>query len=405
MLRAFKALVKKNKRKRDESDGSDSDSDDEVEDSRLQLKGETQWHAHVVASGNQRMLNEMKNPEAANKAEAIRMVRSEERTLKAAYNHIYEDWEWRKDIAFNKWKIARGKQIEAEFKVKRLRDEVDAASSVKAAKRLGWSIDVWDNIVMQQEVAVQTAVADLDQMETARLQANQNGGKPFADFWMLEYEKRQCLDNETDPEEKKMEKKLRLQWKVQQEAKKTDTHIGILQQQSMALTQQGAGRGGARRENEDRPRGGMTQDRDRARDGGRGHQERGDRERGDRQRGDRQREAREDREKDLFPPIPLVPGERVDASLRGCLVPDLGMMKLGWKGKNELDTPPQQGFKYKCGVCLRMGHSFMACGAKELSLPVQVYREGERKPIVTYRGLFYRGFIDAKGGINRGGSN
>ena len=183
MLRVFKALVKNtNKRKRHESDGSDPDSDDEAEDSRLQLKGETQWRAHVLASGNQKMVNEMNKPEAANKAEALRKVRSEERTLKAAYNHIYEDWEWRKDIAFNKWKIAMGKQIEAELKVKRLRDEVGEARSVEVAKRLGWNIEVWENIVMQQEVAVRTAVADLDQMETARLQANQTGGKPFRGF-------------------------------------------------------------------------------------------------------------------------------------------------------------------------------------------------------------------------------
>ena len=193
------------------------------------------------------------------------------------------------------------------------------------------------------------------------------------------------MENEVDPEARKKEKELLAKWKAKQEAAKTDAQIEVLKQQN-ALMQQNAGRGRGRLQDTEKTdwgqqKGGRQQDRGKPK-GGKGR-----------------REVEEEEEDGEYPPIALVTGETIHPSLKGFMAPDLDEIRLGFKDCHKLDVKPRRGFRYRCGICLKMGHHYnvMTCGAKELSLPQVVKRDGERMQIINYRGMFDRGIIDAEG--------
>ena len=217
---------------------------------------------------------------------------------------------------------------------------------------------------MQRDVELRTISEELNKMKQS-MSLSQQEGKPFefAELWMKSWRQRQRAFLDENPE-------------AQRELRATEREFDKLQKQIkekniidtlVALRQDSEVRPAPRK--------------------GRGEDE----------RPEKKKRRNEDEPNNRFPPLELMKADKLSESLKGSYIPKLSSATSGYKGKYLLSKPATEGFKYDCAICLRKGHHFMHCGAKELNLPGVVTRPDGVNKIVTYRELYKKGLIDAEG--------
>ena len=371
--KSLQKMLKKLGKKRSRAHSSDSDSSESSED---ELDGEAvgqqnlsqtqlQWYAYVQHTGTEEQMKALKKPEKAFRAEALLQVQTERRNLEAAYVNLYEQWRPRLEQLFSSWQVHRGRQLEAELTANKLALLAQSPDSSDGAKlRFGWQLDTQRNIVMQREVELRTILEELNKMKQS-MSFSQQEGKPFefAELWMKSWRQKQRAFLDENPEARKELKATEREFDKLQKQIKEKSIIDTL----VALRQDAEVRPAPRK--------------------GRGEDE----------RPEKKKRRNEDEPNNRFPPLELVKADKLSESLKGSYIPKLSSATSGYKGKYLLSKPATEGFKYECAICLRKGHHFMHCGAKELSLPGVVTRPDGVNKIVTYRELYKKGLIDAEG--------
>ena len=362
--------------KRSRAQQSDSESSDESEDEQGagcmtnlgMTQTQLQWLGYVRHMGTREQYDVLKNPERAFKTEARRQVQTERKNLEAAFAYLYEQWKPRVDELLNLWETHKIRQVEAELTANRLVLLAKAMShtEVSARQKIGWQVDTQRNIVMQREVEIRTIIEELTKMKQAMtLTKAENQTFEFAEIFMEGWRSKQRAYLNEDPDAQRQLEATRKKF-AKKQAQDKDKHV------IDTLVAIQAGR------SEHRPHGKEFQ--------------------GKEARQEKKKRATEE-DPDRFPPIGIERGETLHDSLKGFYVPKLSAARPGYKGKYLLSKPATEGFRYRCGLCLKDNHHFMQCGASELKLPGVVTRPDGTNRIVTFRELFKKGIVDAEGKI------